>query len=524
MVPTHPAGGQFRRRRSGRSSSTTSRRASASPTTCRATARRWCARTTRRTTARSAPARVAGHAQPGHRRSTAALQVGGRQPRQVRRAAERDLRQQGRPAAQRRQPGELPERDRQLGSGRTRSLTTKNTVNPNLKNDKTDEFILGVDREIGAGFAVGASYIWRNYSNFNWSPVNGVSTDGSTLHGGRRYTGAGEHVLRPVRLPDAHLLPAERTARQHHHAAEPGRLQPRVQRRGTDGARKRMSHHWLMNTSFSYNSTIVNYGPGSYQDPTNIAQRNGYQYDYLTAGSGVGNVYINAAVALQAERPGQPAARASTCRRSTTRGRATLKSSHRHQPVAGQRRGHRDGAARQRRREPSAGVPERRPSLRSPGEDRHGALRAEHRRVQPDQQQHGAGAARCAEQLERELHPGDRRAAGRALRHPRKLVSNVVCKTPEGGGFGPALFLRYPQTGGERTSVPPRFWRIHPAVTKAPIHPAPDLTPSRDGGAQPGSRSRGRRADDRPRRVPEARRRTVSRSPRRARSRSARGG
>jgi hypothetical protein len=38
----------------------------------------------------------------------------------------------------------------------------------------------------------------------------------------------------------------------------------------------------------------VNYGIGSYQDPTNIAARSGYQYDYLTSGSGVGNVYINA--------------------------------------------------------------------------------------------------------------------------------------------------------------------------------------------------------------------------------------
>ena len=67
--------------------------------------------------------------------------------------------------------------------------------------------------------------------------------------------------------------------------------------------RKRLSNHWLMNTSFSYNSTIMNYAPGSYTgngtggspgDPSNIAQRNGFQYDYLTAGSGIGNVFVNA--------------------------------------------------------------------------------------------------------------------------------------------------------------------------------------------------------------------------------------
>ena len=70
-------------------------------------------------------------------------------------------------------------------------------------------------------------------------------------------------------------------------------------------ARKRMSHRWLMNTSFSYNSTIVDFGEftGSQpstasaalsEDPSNRQQRQGFQYDYLTGGSGIGNVYVNA--------------------------------------------------------------------------------------------------------------------------------------------------------------------------------------------------------------------------------------
>src|SRR5207302_6947409 len=65
-------------------------------------------------------------------------------------------------------------------------------------------------------------------------------------------------------------------------------------------ARKRMSHHWLMNTSFAYNSTIVNNGfAGAFantigEDPTNLATRNGFQYDYASSGSGLGNIYVNA--------------------------------------------------------------------------------------------------------------------------------------------------------------------------------------------------------------------------------------
>ena len=63
-----------------------------------------------------------------------------------------------------------------------------------------------------------------------------------------------------------------------------------------------MSHHWLMNTSFAYNSTIVNNGfagafandrcPGGPDQPGDIATAS--STDYLTAGSGLGNVYVNA--------------------------------------------------------------------------------------------------------------------------------------------------------------------------------------------------------------------------------------
>src|SRR5262249_35689881 len=73
--------------------------------------------------------------------------------------------------------------------------------------------------------------------------------------------------------------------------------------------RKRLANRWLMNTSFSFNSTTYNYGDfaGSNnmssataatnplsEDPTNRAVRNANQYDYLTGGSGIGNVFVNA--------------------------------------------------------------------------------------------------------------------------------------------------------------------------------------------------------------------------------------
>ena len=183
-----------------------------------------------------------------------------------------------------------------------------NTVDPNLKNDTTDEFIIGVDREIGKGFAVGANYIWRKYGAFAWSDRQGITS---------------ADWVATTFTPAASACPTDDGLRIS--AAncptityyQPTFQQPTVVQltnipdfnRVFNGfelmARKRMSDNWMLNSSFSYNSTTVNYGdfPGSQpstaaaaitEDPTNREQRNGHQYDYLTGGSGIGNVYVNA--------------------------------------------------------------------------------------------------------------------------------------------------------------------------------------------------------------------------------------
>jgi hypothetical protein len=185
------------------------------------------------------------------------------------------------------------------------AVGTLNTVNPNLKNDVTDEFIVGLDREIGAGFAVGVNYIWRKYGDFNWKDLNGIT---SAQFVPISYT------------PPASTCPAAQNAVCPTVTYyEPSFQLPTVStlaiaegfNRTFNGfeltSRKRLSHHWLMNTSFAYNSTLVNFGefPGSVrstvtnvsdleEDPTNRDTRGGQQYDYPSAGSGLGNIYVNA--------------------------------------------------------------------------------------------------------------------------------------------------------------------------------------------------------------------------------------
>jgi hypothetical protein len=182
-----------------------------------------------------------------------------------------------------------------------------NKVDPNIRNDFTDEFILGFDREIGLGFAAGFNYVWRRYGDFQWSDRTGISTadwvSTTFTPAASACPGAGNRIS-PATCPTVTFF-------------QPAFQQPTVVtlamaegfQRTFNGvemtARKRLSHRWLMNTSFSYNSTIVDFGEftGSQpstasaalsEDPSNRNQRQNFQYDYLTAGSGIGNVYINA--------------------------------------------------------------------------------------------------------------------------------------------------------------------------------------------------------------------------------------
>jgi Carboxypeptidase regulatory-like domain/TonB-dependent Receptor Plug Domain len=186
------------------------------------------------------------------------------------------------------------------------SPTTANKVDPNLKNDRTDEIIIGVDREIGAGFAVGANYVWRRYSNFLFTdtiglePADYVKTTFTPAAGtcpgddGNRISAATcptvTMYVPAFQTPSPSIL-TNFTSDQYNRTFNGFEL----------SARKRMSHHWLMNTSFSYNSTIVHNGyAGAFannatfqEDPTNVANRDGFQYDYQSAGSGLGNVFVN---------------------------------------------------------------------------------------------------------------------------------------------------------------------------------------------------------------------------------------
>jgi hypothetical protein len=148
------------------------------------------------------------------------------------------------------------------------AVTTPNRVDPNLGNDITDEFVASVDREIMSDFAVGVSYIWRNYHNFqdayrdatadSYAPVTFSAACGNDLCSAPSYTAV--YYQRATALPTGTVLRNDHALRSYN---------------GIEvTARKRFSHNWLMNSSATWNNTILHYESAAdfstSADPTNF--------------------------------------------------------------------------------------------------------------------------------------------------------------------------------------------------------------------------------------------------------------
>jgi hypothetical protein len=163
-------------------------------------------------------------------------------------------------------------------------------VDPNIKNDRTDEFIVGLDHELRPGWGIGASYIWRNYSDFNWRDVVGLSSSNyqavtyqATTCPASARCPAVVYYQPTIPLPSAFLTTNIPDRTRSYNGLE-------------FTLRKRMSNRWAASASYAYNDAIDHWdSPNAYEDPTNInPQQNGAQYAPVSAGSGVDNVYTNA--------------------------------------------------------------------------------------------------------------------------------------------------------------------------------------------------------------------------------------
>jgi len=169
------------------------------------------------------------------------------------------------------------------------STTSPTRVDPNVKNDRTREFIVGFDRQLAAQMAIGGSYIWRKYDQFLWNdrdnftsanyvPVTQVPT--GCPAGARCETVT--YYQPNVQIPSPNL-----------YTNQPDRY------RDFNGFeltfQKRNANNWSMNASYAYNNAIDHWdSANAYEDPTNLDKLNGFQYAPESAGSGIGGIFTNA--------------------------------------------------------------------------------------------------------------------------------------------------------------------------------------------------------------------------------------
>lgn len=193
------------------------------------------------------------------------------------------------------QPGELNtssilSRSSSYDPNNPSNYNSPGKVDPNIRNDRTDEFIAGLDHELRPGWGVGASYIWRRYDDFNWRDVVGLSSSdyqavtyqATTCPSGVPCP-AVVYYQPTIPLPTAFVTTNIPDRTRSYNGLELT-------------LRKRMSNRWAASASYAYNDAIDHWdSPNAYEDPTNInPQLNGAQYAPVSSGSGVDSVYTNA--------------------------------------------------------------------------------------------------------------------------------------------------------------------------------------------------------------------------------------
>jgi hypothetical protein len=178
------------------------------------------------------------------------------------------------------------------------TLGSPNKLDPNHKNRKDDEVIVGLERELFKDFAVSAAYTWRKGTDiFNWTPRIGLTTADyartPTTRNGYTTT---------LALPNAALVAANRGGR-----LLTNRPDYSISYTGFEGSIvKRLSNRWMARAAFTWQNPTENLeGPGAIANPARseasggLSLGSGPQVDGglvapRSAGSGKGDTTIGA--------------------------------------------------------------------------------------------------------------------------------------------------------------------------------------------------------------------------------------
>lgn len=165
------------------------------------------------------------------------------------------------------------------------NFSSPGRVDSGVQNDRTREFIAGIQHELMRNLGVELNYIWRRYDRFSWSPRDGMSSaDFTPRNVSPTCTGCG-----PITYYTANFsLPTPFTFTN-----TPDR------HRNYNGVElvltKRFSDRWMGHGSFAYNDAKDYWDSGAaFQDPTNVDRLHGFEFAPESGGSGIDNIFTNA--------------------------------------------------------------------------------------------------------------------------------------------------------------------------------------------------------------------------------------
>jgi hypothetical protein len=169
------------------------------------------------------------------------------------------------------------------------SFSSPGRVDSGLQNDRTQEFIVGLQQELMRNLGLEVNYIWRKYDRFSWSPRDNFSSDD--------FRGIS---LNPTNCsaqadcgPITYYVATKPQPSPYTNTNQPDRY------RSYNGVElaitKRYTDRWLGSFSFAYNDAQDHWdSAAAYQDPTNIDNLNGFEYAPESGGSGLDSVFTNA--------------------------------------------------------------------------------------------------------------------------------------------------------------------------------------------------------------------------------------
>jgi len=141
------------------------------------------------------------------------------------------------------------------------ALVSPNRIDPDYHASKDNEFILGIDRELGGNFAAGAAYTWRKVTDVSsWFPRIGMTSADYTANPTVTQNGVSANSFSPNPAKVAASNSGRYLTNRPDYSTGYNGLELTLV--------KRMSNKWFARAALSYMDWHENLGPGAIQNPT----------------------------------------------------------------------------------------------------------------------------------------------------------------------------------------------------------------------------------------------------------------